>query len=217
MSGVFVTGTDTGVGKTVVCGAILRGWAAQGLRAVGMKPVASGCRVTPDGPRSDDAEELTAAANVDVNYADVNPYALVPAIAPHLAAAAAGCEIRFERVLRCYQTLAARADRVAVEGVGGWRVPLAPHCTVADLARALELPVVLVVGIRLGCLNHALLSMEAIERSGVRWAGWVANHCDADVEAAVDNVAALRKWLGVPPLGELRYVASGRSLRLALP
>lgn len=203
LEGWFVTGTDTGIGKTWVSCLMLRHWAAQGRRAAGFKPVASGCRRTPDGLRNEDAEALIAASSVTLPYERVNPVALEPAIAPHLAAAEAGVAIEPEALAQAIRRAAAecRLERLVVEGVGGWSVPLGPAGDLPDLARALALPVVLVVGVRLGCLNHALLTAGAIERSGLTLAGWVANLIEPDMPRLAGNLETLAARLPAPCLG----------------
>jgi dethiobiotin synthetase len=199
--GYFVIGTDTGVGKTLVASALLHAFAGQGLRTVGMKPVAAGCVVTPDGLRCEDVDALRTASNVDVPLNLSNPYALAASIAPHIAAAQAGVTIELDVIQRAYATLAETADVVIVEGVGGFRVPLNAVQDTADLAVLLGLPVILVVGMRLGCLNHALLSTEAVQARGLRLAGWVANQIDPQMEMFEENLAALRERLDAPLLG----------------
>lgn len=176
--GWFVTATDTDVGKTHVSGVLLRALAGHGQRVAGMKPVASGCTHTPEGWRSSDALALMAASNVVAAYDDVNPYALIQPTAPHLAARAQGVDINIALIQSCYQRLAAQANAVIVEGIGGWQVPLGPDTTMVDVVRALALPVVLVVPLRVGALNHALLTQAAIQSAGCRLAGWVANQID---------------------------------------
>ena len=203
--GVFVTGTDTGVGKTLVACALLHALAARGKRVVGMKPVAAGAQAGPHGTRNEDVERLLAAGNVEVPQARVSPYCFAPAIAPHLAARAAGVEIDLNAIATAYRELASLADFVVVEGAGGFRVPLNAREDMADLARLLGLPVVLVVGMRLGCLNHALLSAAAIRSSSLRLAGWCANHVDPAMECADGNVSALAERLEAPLLGRIRY------------
>lgn len=198
--GWFITGTDTGVGKTRVACALVGALAQAGHPVVGMKPVASGARRTSAGLRHEDAERLRSAGNVPVDYETINPYCFEPAIAPHLAAEDAGQPIRPELILECYAQLKQRARFVVVEGAGGWRVPLGPQWTMSDLARALGLPVVLVVGMRLGCLNQALLSVEAIQRNGVAFAGWVANCIDPGMLLFERNLAALEQRIGLAPL-----------------
>lgn len=203
----FVTGTDTNVGKTLVSCALLHALRARDLSTAGMKPVASGCRLTADGARHADAEALLAASSIPLEYATVNPYALVAATAPHLAAQSEGVEISIERITRAFAQLQTRADAVVVEGVGGWLVPIDARHSMAEVPARLRLPVVLVVGIRLGCLNHALLTAAAIEHSGCRLAGWVANHLTDDADGALNGyVAALGERLPAPLLGEIPYI-----------
>lgn len=195
--GWFITGTDTGVGKTAVAEALLRALGRAGRRALGMKPVASGSRRTPAGLRNDDAERLQAAGSVAAEYADINPYAFEPAIAPHLAAAQAGVDMQLDVIQQRFGRLAAMADYIVMEGAGGWRVPIDRRYYMSDVARALGLPVVLVVGMRLGCINHALLTAEAIRVDGVRLAGWVANRIDPAF-IADPTIDAIGERLGAP-------------------
>ena len=209
VKGWFVTGTDTGVGKTRVATALLAGLRASGVSALGMKPVASGCRHTPSGLRSEDAEALRAAGSCRRPYDEVNPYAFAPAIAPHLAAEAAGVVIREQTIQEHFGRLCAQAECVVVEGVGGWLVPLGPALTMADIARALRLPVIMVVGLRLGCLNHALLTAAAIHQSGLRLAGWVANRIEPDFEKFDENVGSLAARLDAPLIGRIPFLAEG--------
>lgn len=201
----YVTGTDTGVGKTRASRALLANLRARGLRASGMKPVASGCEATPDGLRNEDAEHLIAASDPRPAYADCNPYAFAPPIAPHIAAREAGREIALDPIRGAYARVAAAADRVVVEGVGGWMAPLSDTLMQADLAHALELPVILVVGLRLGCLNHALLGARAIRADGCRLAGWIANRIDPAMDRVDDNIDTLRARLDAPLLGVLAF------------
>lgn len=201
----FITGTDTHVGKTLVACALLHAFAAQGKKAVGMKPVAAGCEETPAGLCCDDVARLRAAGNVAAPPQLVNPYALVPPVAPHLAAAQAGVEIRLETIVAAFRQLQDLADVVVVEGVGGFAVPLNDRDDTADLAQRLGLPVVLAVGLRLGCLNHALLSAAAIRQRGLKLAGWVANRIEPDMPFLRENIEALERRLGAPLLGELPY------------
>jgi dethiobiotin synthetase len=203
--GFFVTGTDTGVGKTVISVGLLHAFARQGRRVVGLKPVASGCELTKEGLRNDDALALQAAANVALPYDTINPYAFAPAIAPHLAAAQNNQSIEVGNIKRIVDNVHEQGDILIVEGVGGWQVPLNDHETMADLATVLGLPVILVVGLRLGCLNHALLSAVAINAAGLRLAGWVANSADPDFEAREQNIATLNHWLKAPCLGQIPY------------
>ncbi len=207
-AGVFVTGTDTEIGKTLFAQALVWHWRRDGLRIAVMKPVASGCRATDAGLRSPDAESLLAVSNVDAPYDTVNPYAFAPAVAPHLAAAQAGVRIQCARIRSCFDELADASDRVVVEGIGGWQVPLGPDSAVADIALSLDLPVVLVVGIRLGCLNHALLTAAAISGAGAELAGWVANHIAAQTDLAKENIDALRARLDAPLWGVIPHLSA---------
>lgn len=200
----FITGTDTGAGKTLVSCALLRGFAARGLRAVGFKPVAAGC---DEAGHNEDAVRLRAAGNIQVAYGQLNPYCLPQAIAPHLAARHAGVRIEFARILTCWRELAGQSDVVIVEGVGGFRVPLNERQDSADLAVELGLPVILVVGMRLGCLNHALLTLEAIGGHGLACAGWVANVPLAGMPALQENIDALRERIDAPLLGVVPHLA----------
>jgi len=207
MRGFFVTGTDTEVGKTVVSTGIVHALAAHGLRVAAMKPVASGGEHTTDGLRNDDALQLMTAATVRADYAQVNPYCFEPAIAPHLAAAEAGAVIEAEFILRATAALAMLAEALVVEGVGGWRVPLSDTFDVSELARRLGLPVVLVVGLRLGCLNHAQLSSESIVAHGCRLAGWIGSTVEAEPMARhADNVKTLKQVLPAPCWGVVPHL-----------
>ncbi len=199
----FVTGTDTGVGKTLISCALLRGFAAQGKRVAGMKPVAAGCNAEE---QNEDVLQLRAAGNIAVGYGQINPYLFLQAIAPHIAAQRAGVIIQFSRIAQSYQELAVQADVVIVEGAGGLLVPLNAQQDSADLVQELGLPVILVVGMRLGCLNHALLTVEAIAARGLALAGWVANVIDADMTLIAENIAALQQRITVPLLGEVPYM-----------
>lgn len=201
MSGVFVTGTDTDCGKTVIACGLVAAPRSRGRRVGVMKPVSAGAQSTADGLRNQDALDLIAESGLDLPYEAVNPWVFAPAIAPHIAAAQAGTPIRFAPVLEAFARIRAASDTVVVEGAGGWRVPLGPDGDMADLAAALRLPVLLVVGLRLGCLSHALLTAESIERHGCRLAGWVGNRVDPRMAVAEENVVALRERLPAPCLG----------------
>jgi len=198
--GFFVTGTDTGVGKTLITVALTRAFVARGLRTAVMKPVAAGIVSTPDGPRNDDALELLAASNVSAPYEDVNPWLLTTPASPHLAARHDGVSISHERILAAHRRLTARADLVLIEGAGGWLAPISSVATMADVAEKLALPVIFVVGLRLGCLNHALLTREAIRASGLPFAGWIANKMATEMPLAKANIETLSSRFGVPPL-----------------
>ena len=197
--GYFLTGTDTEVGKTLIAAALLRAAAAQGLRALGMKPVAAG--------GAEDVDALVAAGNVQAPREAVNPYLLREPLSPHLAARRDGVTIDLEVIARRFNELRGRADFLVVEGAGGFLVPLSDTHDGADLAARLGLPVVLVVGLRLGCLNHALLTAEAIRARGLHLAGWVANQVDPAMACLTENVDTLRARLAAPLLGFVPHLA----------
>lgn len=215
--GVFLTGTDTGIGKTHACVGLLRALNELGCRTAAMKPVASGAQRTPAGLRNEDALALQAAATVAADYGEINPYCFEPPIAPHVAAQRAGVTIDLAHIERGARALSARADFVVVEGVGGWRVPLGPRLEVGDLARGLGLPVLLVVGLRLGCINHALLTAAAIGREAPGMRGWVANVIDPHYETAAETVQALTERLGMPPVATLAWQHDPGSSPAAAP
>lgn len=215
MAGIYITGTDTGIGKTVASAALLHALRGRGLRAVGMKPVASGCERIDGAWRNEDALALQAASAPAPDYGDVNPFAFPLPLAPELASAAAGVEVALPPLQAACARLSARADIVVVEGVGGWMAPLSGTLDQADLARALDLPVVLVVGLRLGCLNHAYLSARAIAADGCRLAGWIANEVDPAMARIDDNVALLSQRLPAPCLGRLPHAAGADAAALA--
>jgi dethiobiotin synthetase len=199
--GFFVTGTDTGIGKTTVSCALLHAFAAQDKKVVGMKPIAAGS----ENGQWPDVELLFAASNVNVARQQINPYAFDLPIAPHIAAQQVDMEIDFSVIHRAYQELSAAADIVIVEGAGGFLVPVNRHQTGADLAQTLNLPVILVVGIRLGCLNHALLTAQAIKAAGLPLAGWVANCIDPQMLVLAENIATLEQRLDGPLLGVVPF------------
>jgi dethiobiotin synthetase len=207
--GLFVAGTDTGVGKTVVGVALLRSLAAAGRSAIGMKPVAAGRE--EGSALNADVVALMAAANVAAPLADVNPYSFARPIAPHLAARDEGAAIDLDRICAAYARLAGLADAVVVEGAGGVRVPLGPGTEMIDIPVRLGLPVVLVVGIRLGCLNHALLSAQALDARGVRMVGWVANRIDPAMGEGEANVGALAERLTAPLVADIGWCEDGPS------
>ena len=215
----FVTGTDTGVGKTLVSAALLHTLAQRHARVVGMKPVAAGLVQQAGVWVSEDVLMLRAASTVQVPPELDNPVALPEPLSPHLAAAHAGRHVSVAQLLRAQRELLTRADVVLVEGAGGWRVPLNETETLADLARAMAAPVVLVVGMRLGCLNHALLTAEAIRADGLTLAGWVANSVDPDMACRDENIDTLRQRLHAPLLGVVPWlpVPDARNIRLQLP
>ncbi|GGO69789.1 dethiobiotin synthase [Bowmanella pacifica] len=198
----FVTGTDTEVGKTFVSRAMLTQFKNRRLKTAAFKPVASGCENTPDGLRNDDALTLQATSSLPLDYEWVNPFAFEAPIAPHLAAAEAGISIDINQLVEAQQRLSALApDVLLVEGAGGWRLPLGEGQFMSDFVIRQNMPVILVVGMRLGCLNHALLTAEAIRRDGLPLAGWVANQVDVDMPLLAENQAFLKAHIDAPLLG----------------
>ena len=220
MFSLYVTGTDTGIGKTLASSTLLHALRGHGLRVAGMKPVASGCTRIDGEWRNADALALQAAGEPGIAYADINPFALEHPLAPELAARDAGIEVTLPPILDAYARLADRADALIVEGVGGWAAPLSSSLMQADLVRALQLPVVLVVGLRLGCLNHAWLSARAIAADGIHLAGWIASHVDPEMQRVEDNLAMLRErmpgscWGVLPHAPDADPVAMARHLRI---
>ena len=205
----FVTGTDTGVGKTFIASAMLRLARGRGLRGVGMKPIAAGCRLEAGTLRNDDALALISANAITLDYETVNPIALAPHIAPHIAAAQAGHTIRATELTAHCRALAARdVDLVLIEGAGGWLVPINDTETLADVCIALQAAVILVVGMKLGCLNHALLTATAIERAGLDLAGWIANSVTGAMPCLAENVDTLRTRLRAPCLGIVPHLGA---------
>jgi dethiobiotin synthetase len=202
-AGFFVAGTDTGVGKTLVAATLLRRFGALGLRAAGMKPIAAGC----EQGRNDDVEALLAAGMVGLDRSLVCPYLFGPPIAPHIAAAEAGVRIDLAVIERAFNTLSNQAEIVVVEGVGGFRVPLDERADAGAIPKRLGLPVILVVGLRLGCLNHALLTQEAIEAEGLKFAGWIVNRIDPAMARAEENIEALRRRLRAPLIADVPFGA----------
>lgn len=194
----FVAGTDTEIGKTFVACALLHALRNQGLSAIGMKPVAAG---TDERGCNDDVEALIAASGVEAPRELVNPYLFAPAIAPHIAAVEENRPIDIEHITQSFAALRPLADAIVVEGVGGFCVPLGPRSDAADLAQRLALPVILVVGMRLGCISHALLSAQAIAARGLQLAGWVANRIDPAMARFDENLASLEERLAAPLLG----------------
>jgi dethiobiotin synthetase len=204
-AGLFITGTDTEVGKTVIARLVVRALVATGVRVAVMKPVAAGAFTTAQGLRNADALGLIADSNVVMPYETVNPYCLATPVSPHLAARAAGVRIELQRIRESYAKLRAGADCVIVEGAGGWLAPLNDTEFIADLAAMLELPVLLVVGLRLGCLNHALLTVAAIRQRRQALAGWIANQVDPDFARIPENLATLQRHIGMPPITTVAY------------
>ncbi len=197
----FITGTDTGVGKTLISCALLQAFALAGKSVVGMKPVAAGCAASAQGLQCDDVTALRSASTINAPLEWVNPYALATAAAPHLAAQQVNIHIEITPQLAAFHQLQALADVVIVEGVGGWMVPFNETQTSADLAQQLKLPVIMVVGMRLGCLNHALLTAQAIQAAGLPLQGWVANQIDPDMHLFDENIQTLNRRIAAPLLG----------------
>lgn len=203
----FVTGTDTEIGKTTIAAGLLHAARLAGLSTAAAKPVASGCVRTLEGLRNDDALALLGECSLSLAYEEVNPFAFEPAIAPHLAAREAGAQLDVAGLLPAVRRIVDKAaDFTLVEGAGGWRVPLAGQENLSDLAKSLGLPVILVVGVRLGCINHAVLSAEAIEGDGLQLAGWVANIVDPQTSRLQDNLATLAERLPAPCLGQVPHL-----------
>jgi len=207
--GFFITGTDTDVGKTYVAARIIKAFAQSGVRVSGFKPVASGAVQLQGRWVNSDALKLMEQASVKLPYEKVNPYCFEPAIAPHIAAQQATVVIDQQVILSSYSKHLEQAELVIVEGAGGWKVPLTDDLGFDDVASSLDLPVILVVGVKLGCINHALLTEEAIVNKGCRLTGWVANSCSANFEQLAENLEALNKRMNSPCLGVLRHQVVG--------
>jgi dethiobiotin synthetase len=201
----FVAGTDTGVGKTRVTAALLAAGRSAGMRVAGMKPIASGAERIAGRMASADALQLAAASGQTTAYHDLNPYCLEEAVSPHIAAKMANIDVDIRKIVAISRKLRAQADLLLIEGAGGWYTPIGREESMAELARALETPVLLVVGLKLGCLNHARLTLEAIGRSGCGFAGWIGNHIDPGFAAVEENLATLNQLMGAEALGLLPH------------
>ena len=209
MKRVFVTGTDTEIGKTVVAAGLVRAAVTKGWQSVGLKPVAAGCTRDSDRLINDDALQLMAASNIDLDYATVNPIALEPAIAPHIAAAQANCSISAAILKLHYErNLPDNIDLTVYEGAGGWFVPLNEYETFQEFAVLMNLEVLLVVGMKLGCINHALLTVQAIKASGLSLVGWVANFAQREMKVADANIESLIQRIHAPLLGVVPHMNS---------
>lgn len=208
LKGFFITGTDTDVGKTEVAAGLIKKISSMGHQVAGMKPIASGCDETDSGLRNSDALQLIDAANSNISYDLINPYTFKAAIAPHIAADQNRVEIDMEVILDCYRQIAEKAEVVVVEGVGGWAVPISKTSRMDDLAQALDLPVVLVIGIRLGCINHALLTYEAIKAKGLHVAGWVANYVSPKDLCLEEQKQSISERISAPLMGEIPFNAT---------
>ncbi|MCP8689089.1 dethiobiotin synthase [Marinobacterium sedimentorum] len=205
----FIAGTDTDAGKTLVSTGILVAANRLGLQTIGLKPIAAGCEPTPEGLRNDDALRLQQAASIKLGYDAVNPIALPAAVAPHIAATQAGRSLSADRIAAlCRGAMLQRADLLLIEGAGGWRVPLNGREMLSRVPQLLETPVILVIGMKLGCINHALLSAEAIVRDGLQIAAWVANRIDPEMSCYDENIATLRGLFQAPLLGEVPYLSN---------
>lgn len=204
----FITGTDTHVGKTSVATGLLKLAQQKGLSSLGLKPVAAGCDETAEGLRNEDALALIAASSVKLRYEQINPVALKSAVSPHIAAQRERRVLSADRLAGFCRSSFRLADFTLVEGAGGWRVPINPTETMANLAQILQLPVILVVAVRLGCLNHALLTLEAIRQDGLPLAGWVANLVDPEMDAQQENIMTLMQKIPAPCLGVVPFLSS---------
>ncbi len=212
----FITGTDTDAGKTSVAAGLLCAAKQQGCSTLAMKPVASGCDMSAEGLRNSDALALIAQSTVPLPYTQINPYAFAPAIAPHIAAQEAGVELSVADLYRTAQViLQQQADFTLIEGAGGWRVPISATEFLSDFAIALQLPVILVVGVKLGCINHALLTAQAIINDGLELAGWVANVVDPSCARLAENLATLQQLMPAPCLAEVPHLTSASAEHVA--
>ncbi len=214
-AGFFITGTDTGCGKTEITLGLMYRLQQSGLTVQGMKPIAAGAEQTPQGLCNEDALRIQQQCSLEIPYQQVNPFVYAPPIAPHLAAEEAGRAIDITVIMRAFWQLIGESDRVIVEGAGGWRVPIGDDMTLADLAVMLNLPVILVVGMKLGCINHAILTAESIRQAGLTLHGWVANQIDPDMQAQEGNLKTLNNWLYAPCLGEIPYLEQPTAERVS--
>lgn len=206
----FITGTDTEVGKTFISVGLVSLLQQQGYKTVGMKPIASGCEWLDGQWKNEDALALIKQSQTDLDYSLINPYAFEPAIAPHIAAEREGVTLSLAKIKHSYEFIAEQAEAVIVEGAGGWYVPLNAESTMADLAVELQLPVILVVAIKLGCINHALLTVAAIEQQGLKLAGWVANHV-AEQSESTEMIETLTSRIDAPCLGVVPHLNNHQS------
>ncbi len=211
----FVTGTDTNVGKTQVAAGLLHLANTRGLSSIGLKPVAAGCEKTSEGLRNQDALLLQSASSVKLPYEQINPVALIEPVSPHIAAQKEKRILSADRLAGFCRSSFRMAEMTLIEGAGGWRVPINPSETMADLVKIMQLPVILVVGMRLGCLNHALLTVEAIRQDGLSLVAWVANTVDANMQALDDNILTLRQRIPAPCLGVVPFMAEPTPEKIA--
>jgi len=206
--GFFITGTDTDIGKTTAARALMQNLKRNGYSVNAFKPVAAGCEQTPNGLRNEDAVKLNALSSINVDYRLVNPYAYEAPIAPHIAAENTLQPIKIDHIKQCYEHIHALADYTIVEGAGGWLVPINEQQTMAHVVKALRLPVLVVVGMKLGCINHSLLTFDAIKQHGCHVAGWIANTLDCNMNSLDDNLAFLKRRLPAPLLATIPYLQS---------
>lgn len=209
--GFFITGTDTDVGKTTVALGLMAAFQQKGFTVAAMKPVSAGCVQTENGLRNDDALKLMQQADVDLPYETINPYAFEPAIAPHIAAADVNVEMSIDIIVDAYKVIADKVDVVIVEGAGGWLVPFNETQTMADVAIQLALPIINIAGIRLGCLNHTLLTTQSISLNSLPLAGWIANHISEKTSRDDENIKTLQDRLSSPCLGNVPYLENSNS------
>jgi dethiobiotin synthetase len=203
--GIFVTGTDTDVGKTYISEALIKHFCRQGFQTVGMKPIAAGAEIENGRLLNADVKAIVSASNVDAPIDQINPYVFAPAIAPHIAAQQAGIEIEIEPIMSAFKVLQQQADVIVVEGAGGFLVPINETLTMGDLAKALDVGVVLVVGVRLGCISHALLTVQSIEAKGLHLIGWVANRIEPNMPALEENIATLKAMIKAPCVADVAW------------
>jgi dethiobiotin synthetase len=203
--GIFVTGTDTDVGKTYITKALIKHFCSQGFQTVGMKPIAAGAEIENGRLLNADVKAIVSASNVDAPIDQINPYVFAPAIAPHIAAQQVGIEIAIEPIMSAFKVLQQQADVIVVEGAGGFLVPINETLTMGDLAKALDVGVVLVVGVRLGCISHALLTVQSIEAKGLHLIGWVANRIEPNMPALEENIATLKAMIKAPCVADVAW------------
>jgi len=201
----FITGTDTDVGKTYIASALIKHFCKQGLISVGMKPVAAGAELVDGHLRNSDVTDLINAGNVNADKNLINPYVFAPAIAPHIAAEQVGVSVSLDKIQQAFDALQSQAEVVVVEGAGGFRVPINRQETMADLAVKLDLPIILVVGVRLGCINHALMTAASIRAAGLNLVGWVANRIDPNMQVIEENIATLKAVLKAPCIADVTW------------
>ncbi len=203
--GIFVTGTDTDVGKTYISEALIKHFCRQGFQTVGMKPIAAGAEIENGRLLNADVKAIVSASNVDAPIDQINPYVFAPAIAPHIAAQQVGIEIAIEPIISAFKALQQQADVIVVEGAGGFLVPINESLTMGDLAKALDVSLVLVVGVRLGCISHALLTVQSIEAKGLHLIGWVANRIEPNMPALEENIATLKAMIKAPCVADVAW------------